>query len=456
MLSEPKSKPRPRPLGNARGPLVHNSKHTRRNGSNDVRSKTRSRVNGVSSNSLVKIKESLRERRNRERRSKGTSLNSNEVRLQVKRQMSLPTREELYRLYRGYSRKNKPKLKVTLKERRIQERKLRGTSLNGANLQVNARAGLPSREALYNLYRGYSRKNKMNNVRRFVSTDLYEEMDDIFFNYEPVEGDPEFSDEKRRVTLKRLRYGASWFLDQEVENIIKKRFSDDKEVDNILKNLKAVEDKYLNKFPEEKLKIKMNIRLKYGQYYLIIKNNTIDMFRPIKEIILLATKEIRNAIYEREPVSVKNEIIDKYIKDIRSIVSFMDEHNIHLPLVRVSLELFYNSLQFGTRSNRTVKDVRPNYRLMNAHAKNQLRYANRIKDVKGKMELTKDMKVLIDGQDLSTKERKELAEQAAAALMSGPGLSAKNRNALETLVAGQDLSAKNRNALRSRLASTSI
>jgi len=372
--------------------------------------------------------------------------------------MSLPTREELYRLYRGYSRKNKPKLRITLKERRIQERKLRGTSLNGANLQVNARAGLPSREALYNLYRGYSRKNKMNNVRRFVSTDLYEEMDDIFFNYEPVEGDPELSDEEIRDTLKRLKegQGRSWFLQPEVENFLRKKFSDDKEVDNILKNLKEVEVKYLNKFPEEKLKIKKYIRKKYNDYHTVIEKNTIDMFRPIKEVILQATKEIRDVIYDREPVSVKNEIIDKYIKDIRSRVSSMDEPNIHLPLVRVSLELFYNSLQYGVRSNRTVKDVRPNYRLMNAHAKNQLRYANRIKDVKGKMELTKDMKVLIDGQDLSTKERKELAEQAAAALMSGPGLSAKNRNALETLVAGQDLSAKNRNALRSRLASTSI
>lgn len=420
MLSEPKTKPRPRPLGNARGPLVHNSKHTRRNGSNTRSNSTLSSVNAVSSNSPGKQKETLRERRNRERRSKGNSLSSNEVRMQVKRQMSLPTREELYHLYQGYSRKNKPKLRVTLKERRVQERKLRGTSLNAANL-LNRRESLPTREDLYNLYRGYSRKNKMNNVSKFISMDLHEEMDDIFFNY-----DPGSNNEKIRVTIKLLKEGKSlfsekklekyfksWYSDdkeadkafkrikerqsyseEEVDKFLKIRFSDDKEVDNILKNLKAVEDKYLNKFPEEKLKIKKYIRIKYNDYYRCIEKYTIDDFRPFREVILQATKELRDAIYDREPVSKKNEIIDKYTNDIRYRV-LSDDLNIHLPLVRLRFELFYNSLQFGARSNQTVKDVRPKYRLMIARAKNQLRIASESKGVKGKMELTKANKELI-------------------------------------------------------------
>jgi len=353
------SKSKSPPLGNAPG-LPHNSNHTRRNGSNTRSNSARSRVNGILSNSPGK------------------------------ETISLPTRDELYTLYRGYSRKNKPKLKGTLKGIRIPERNLRGASLNAVNIQgqVNTRRSLPSREELLNQFKQYSAKNKSNKGSKFVPNDLMIEMDEVIFNYEPVEGDPEFSDEEIRDTVKRLKkgQGRSWFLQPEVEHTLRKKFSNDKEVDNVLKNLKEVEDKYLNQFPEEELKIKKYIRIKYNHYHTAIENNTIDMFRPIKEHILQATKELRDAIYERAPVSKKNEIIDKYTKHIRYMFSTYAP-NIHLPLVRLLLEVFYYSLEFGVPSHRTTKHV---------SERKQLMVAIETKEVKGNKVPTKDKYHYVD------------------------------------------------------------
>lgn len=350
------SKSKSPPLGNAPG-LLHNSNsnHTRRNGSNTRSNRRGSRVNGISSNSPGK------------------------------ETISLPTREELYTLYRGYSRKNKPKLKGTLKGIRIQERNLRGDSLNALNIQgqVNTRRSLPTREELLNQFKKYSAKNKTNKGYKFVPNNLMIEMDDVFINHEPVEGDPGFSDEKRRDSLKRLKVdqGRSLFLHPELEHILRKKFSNDKEVDNVLKNLKYVEDKYLNQFPEEAVKIKKYIRIKYNDYYRIFfKTITIDVFRPIKQDILQATKELRDAIYERAPVSKKNEIIDKYTKHIRYMFSTYAP-NIHLPLVRLLLEVFYYSLEFGVPSNRPRKHV---------SERKQPMVASETKEVKGNKVPTKD------------------------------------------------------------------
>ena len=360
------SKSKSPPLGNAPG-LPHNSNHTRRNGSNTRSNSAHSRVNGISSNSPGK------------------------------QTISLPTREELYTLYRGYSRKNKPKLKGTLKGIRIPERNLRGASLNAVKIQgqVNTRRSLPSREELLNQFKQYSAKNKVKKSSKFVPNDLMIEMDDIFFNDvfindEPVEGDPGFSDEKRRDSLKRVKVdqGRLLFLHPELEHILRKKFSNDKEVDNVLKNLKEVEDKYLNQFPEEELKIKKYIRIKYNDYYRIIKNITIDMFGPIKTDILHATKELRDAIYERAPVSKKNEIIDKYTKDIRGYMFSTYAHNIHLPLVRLRLEVFYYSLEFGVPSHRTTKHV--------SEIKQPIMVASETKEVKGNKVPTKDKYHYVD------------------------------------------------------------
>ena len=338
------SKPKPRPLGHELGPLVYNSKYTRRNGSNTRSNSARSSVNGISSNSPGK------------------------------HTISLPTREELYTLYGSDSRKNNPKVNGTLKER-MQERNLRGASLNDANIQgqVNTRRSLPTRRL--GRFGRYSAKNKVNMGSKFVPKDLMIEMDDVFFKFSV-------------------------------------RSSNEEEVKRILKNLKEVEDKYLNHFPEEKLEIKKFIRIKYGAYDSFIRKTTIGMFRPFEQDIARAKKELRDSIYHGEPVSKKNEIIDKYINDIRSRFPYP-----HLPVLHLSLELFIQFKKYSAKEKVNGSNFVPSHRTTKHDSASQPTVAIETNDVKGNtnkvpefvsMDLMRDIdKVLFDGSKIKVRNDDE-------------------------------------------------
>lgn len=365
------SKPKPRPLGHELGPLVYNSKYTRRNGSNTRSNSARSRVNGLSSNSLVKLKETLKDRRNRERRSKGTSLNAE---VQVNHN---PSREALYNLYLSYSRKNKPKVTGTLKERRIQERKLRGTSLNTANLQGNARPDLPSREALYNQYRGYSAKNKpkpkgtlkerrieekklrgtslnaanlparskVPHKDKYDPNMLFTEMDNVLFEY---------TQEGNRRLKRRLKV-----------------INDDMEVAGTIIKLMKIPDKYLLTYPEERRKIKNTIELFYKLSVERIENLDTKFRREIKQ----AKKEIRDEFHGRpddETIGARfKKIREKYSKDIQSRITSVDQN----PHIRLILELYYASLVCSLRFFRSFVK-------WETSKENQLKATSETKEVK--------------------------------------------------------------------------
>jgi hypothetical protein len=331
-------------------------------------------VNGLSSNSLVKLKESLRDRRNRERRSKGTSLNAE---VQVNHN---PSREALYNLYLSYSRKNKPKVKGTLKERRTQEKKLRGTSLNAANLQGNARPDLPSREALYNQYRGYSAKNKpkpkgtlkerriqerknrgtslnaanlperskVPNKDKYDPNMLFIEMDNVLFEYT-----------------------------QEGTRRLKVINDDMEEINQYLIKLKELRDKFLDKtlvtFPElPEYYIKKDI----GRSYEILCYSIENLDTPFRRDIIQAKKEIRDEFHGRYDAATmlsKFKIIrEKYSKDIQSRITSVDEN----PHIRLILELYYDSLLFSQRAIRSLVSWQRT-------KEKQLKAASETKKVKG-------------------------------------------------------------------------
>ena len=225
----------------------------------------------------------------------------------------------------------------------MQKRNLRGGSLNDVNIQgqVNTRRSLPTRH--FGRFGRYSAKHKYNMGSKFVPNDLMIEMDEVFSNFRQM-------------------------------------FSNDKEVDNVLKNLKEVEDKYLNHFPEEKLEIKKFIRIKYGAYDSFIRKTTIGMFRPFEQDIARAKKELRDAIYHGEPVSKKNEIINKYINDIGSRFSYQ-----HLPLLRLSLELFIQFKKYSAKDKVNGSNFVPSHRTTKHHSASKPTVAIEPNDVIGNM-----------------------------------------------------------------------
>ncbi len=366
------SKPKPRPLGHELGPLVYNSKYTRRNGSNTRSNSARSRVNGLSSNSLVKLKESLRDIRNRERRSKGTSLNAE---VQVNHN---PSREALYNLYLSYSRKNKPKVKGTLKERRTQERKLRGTSLNAANLQGNARPDLPSREALYNQYRGYSAKNKPKPKGTLKERRIQErKLRGTSLNAANLPARSKVHDkDKYDPNMLFIEMDNVLFeYTQEGTRRLKVINDDMEEVNEYCDKLHELDEKYLVTYPGERRRIKNTLELFYKVSAERVENLDTKFRREINQ----AKKEIRDVFYDandaQKLLAKHQEIIDKYERVIQSRIKTVDEN----PHIRLILELYFFSL-----NNSILKDIsNSSYVSLQTSKEKQLKVASETKEVKG-------------------------------------------------------------------------
>ena len=158
--------------------------------------------------------------------------------------------------------------------------------------------------------------------------------------------------------------------------------------------LKEIRDKYLSTFPEKKY-IKRDISM----IYEILCKEAETRDTPFGNEIIEAKKELRDAFYARYEneqtfFTKKDEIIDKYEKDIQTRITSVDE-NPHILLI---LELYYTSLAFSYRSLRTSNNVqlRDHRRLvLETVQKNQLRVASNSKGVKGKMVLNKANKELI-------------------------------------------------------------
>jgi hypothetical protein len=263
---------------------------------------------------------------------------------------------------------------------------------------------LPSREALLRQFKNYSRKNtnqantpnKLKGEKhledKFPIINLFREMRDITDNYD-------------------------------TDNLIETE-----------RNLKRIEDKYLNTYPNERGIIRMLYE------HAIRKFEDMERNEPYRKEIIKAKKEIYDAFYDnrydgKNVLTILDEIEDKYIDKNNEKGIFKKFHSD----MRFILLLYYRSLLFGFRTN---KRRHKNYSLASKdkplldrlelieeakdrlsrqrwntewesfmrsresrYQKQQLKLASNAKSVSGKLELTEENKQRLANRKLKSMGR---------------------------------------------------